>query len=535
MPEAFHPAIRAAVREKTLLEQQRQRQQGFGRRIVSTELDGVRQILVGNKIFSGRWKTFTDFLPGYLRTAFGEEWGAAELAKPLTERHPVLIWYHHVCQQQQKYNLQPERVTSRPVTGADSAFFRLAYNLYLIAHNGHDIQGRLIGRLRNPDNFAGAFFETQVAAWFVNAGFVLEFEDEADGESTHCEFTATFPTTGRKFSVEAKSRNPTNRESGQKKIKVIRQLADALRKKANHTRIVFLDLDRRIHSKDQADRLVERARWLIKKDEGRMVVNGHPAPPAHICITNLTDQYFLESTDLIRLARFLGFKISDGIDTEYPSVREAVRARERQPELFSLIRSMEHHATIPVTFDGQLPSEVFEPKNNRYRIGRSYTLHRADGRKQTGTLSTASVDLKSKTALLAFHDPQTDEAWIEKMPMSDAEVADYLAHSDIYFGEVSTSNAEITTPIELFDFFYRTEKNASKERLLELLSSAPDIMSLRNLDRKELCEIYCERLEMQIFREAQMGTKPEAHHGTSARRDDSGESQHPRPSPANSA
>src|SRR5947199_10373148 len=42
----------------------------------------------------------------------------------------------------------------------------------------------------------------------VRAGFDLEFEDETDSSRTHCEFTATFPSTGKKFSVEAKMRLP---------------------------------------------------------------------------------------------------------------------------------------------------------------------------------------------------------------------------------------------------------------------------------------------------------------------------------------
>jgi len=71
-----------------------------------------------------------------------------------------------------------------PMTGAASAYNRLAYNLYLIAHNGKDIQTTLIARLKNKGNFQGAFFETQVAAWLINAGFELEFEDESFSSDT---------------------------------------------------------------------------------------------------------------------------------------------------------------------------------------------------------------------------------------------------------------------------------------------------------------------------------------------------------------
>jgi hypothetical protein len=37
------------------------------------------------------------------------------------------------------------------------------------------------------------------------SGFALEFEDETDSTTSHVEFVATYPKTGKKFSVEVKS------------------------------------------------------------------------------------------------------------------------------------------------------------------------------------------------------------------------------------------------------------------------------------------------------------------------------------------
>jgi hypothetical protein len=68
--------------------------------------------------------------------------------------------------------------------------YGLAYNLYLIAHNVRDIESRLIQRLKNPQNFHGAFYETRVAAELIKAGFELEYENEDDRSTSHCEFTA---------------------------------------------------------------------------------------------------------------------------------------------------------------------------------------------------------------------------------------------------------------------------------------------------------------------------------------------------------
>ena len=160
---------------KRLLEQhqakeiQRQAHQGLGRPIISTEFKGYRFVAVGSNLYYGKWKTFQDFLGDYIKKILGEAWGNEELKKPFEQRHPILKWYYHLCTLQRKYMATPGQVFSGPMTGAASAYYRLAYNLYLIAHNGTDIQTRLLSRLRSAEHYPGAFFETQVAAWLIRA------------------------------------------------------------------------------------------------------------------------------------------------------------------------------------------------------------------------------------------------------------------------------------------------------------------------------------------------------------------------------
>lgn len=143
-------------------------------------------------------------------------------------------WYDRLCHLQSVHVGNPGELFSTPITGAVSAYNRLAYNLYLIAHNGKDIQTLLLARLKNQDNFQGAYYETQVAAWLIRAGFELDFENEQDRSSTHCEFTATYVTTGEKYSVEAKSRQ--TRLGGAARTPVGKQIRKALVKKADYKR-----------------------------------------------------------------------------------------------------------------------------------------------------------------------------------------------------------------------------------------------------------------------------------------------------------
>ena len=458
----------------------------------TSEFRGYRFVAVGSNLHYGKWKTFPDFLGDYIKRTLGEAWGNEELKKPFEERHSILKWYHHLCTLQRKYMTTPDQIFSGPLTGAASAYYRLAYNLYLIAHNGTDIQTRLLSRLRSAEHFPGAFFETQVAAWLIRAGFELEFENESDRSTSHCEFTATYPSSKVKFSVEAKSRYPGDDTKSPRRLNVGRQLRLALKKKANHTRLVFLDLNHPVTSEQQAERILDRAEHRLKSVEGLKIAN-QPAPPAYICLTNVSDHYFLESPQTPVLVSFYGFKTPDFLGP-FQTIREAVKARKRHSEIFQLMRSIETHSRLPSTFDGELPSVAFsDGKLPRMQIGQFYLVPGPDGNEVPAQLTTATVDTTNREMILAYHDPRTDKSWICKAPMSQEELDDYQQFPDTFFGVYLRQGRKARTPIELFDFMHESYKNTPKEKLLEWMANAPDYADLKNLTQPELSEIYCER------------------------------------------
>jgi len=179
-------------------------QQGLGRPIIAFK-SGPRQIVaVGNKVyFSDKWKTFPDFLAEHIKQKLGSDWGNAEIAKSLAERHPLMQWYDAYCKYQQATIKTPGEVCDANVTGIVACYLGLAYSLYLLDHNVK-IQERLLGRLKDPANFQGAFYELFVANVLIRAGFQLTLEDEGDRASKHCEFAALSRETGKKYWVEAK-------------------------------------------------------------------------------------------------------------------------------------------------------------------------------------------------------------------------------------------------------------------------------------------------------------------------------------------
>ena len=197
------------------------------------------------------------------------------------------------------------------MTGAAAAYLGLAYDLYCLEHNA-ELQEILIARLKNADGFPGARYEAFVAAAMIRAGFDLEFENEQDGSSTHCEFTATSKITGRKFSVEAKHREPEEvSDTATGRFKMGKRLHRALRKRANHDRVVFVDINLPDVATDlEIPAFLARALGHLRRFEGRPM-NGVPLPPAYLFITNFPFHHDLEGSAYRSSVMAEGFQIPD--------------------------------------------------------------------------------------------------------------------------------------------------------------------------------------------------------------------------------
>jgi hypothetical protein len=473
---------------------QRERQQGLGNPIISAESSGNRFVVVKNRLaYSKNWGTFHDFLFDYIVGALGSAWFNNEITKPLEQTHPILKWYHAACDHMQRFTTKKGVVNSSPMTGAISVYLHLAYDLYSLDHNV-ELQDKLIGRLRNQNNFDGARYEVFVAASLIRAGFEIEFENEDDRETSHCEFSATYARTGRRFSVEAK------RCSGNK-IKLGRQLNRALAKHANHPRVVFID----VNVPDDSDSIVgeipvqlDNAIESLRAFEGR-IINGKPLPEAYLFITNHPWHHHLQSKVVRCAVHVDGFQIPDFKFDKPFTLREAIEARERHIEMHELLRSLPIHNNIPSTFDGEIPEFAFkELETPRLLIGQRYLIKDDDGTERCGLLTSASVSESKRiaTCCLSFDD---GKGGIYNWPLSDNELEAWRRHPDTFFGEAVQHATEARTPLELYDFIHNSYRHTSTERLLELMAESPDIDNLRKLDQPALASIYAERCVNSLY------------------------------------
>jgi hypothetical protein len=501
----------------------REQQQGLGRPIIATKFSGRRIVSVGDRLhWSERWHTFHDFLRDFFFGHLGKAWLDAEASKATLRRHRIMQWFYQATEDIKRSATADGEVFSAPMTGAGRAFLNLAYNIYLIAHHtargGDRIVAGYVDRLKSvrSDDFTGALFETYAAAAFLKAGFTLEFENEKDGSISHVEFIPTYPKTGKKFSVEVKSREraPADGVGGEmevddvKRLRVASKLNKALRKNAEHARVVMIEIN-------VPEVVLTEEGWpasamkQIEDNEKTDFPDGGEKPSAYVFVTNHAFHNNLSATDAGVQVLAAGFRIPDfGLDARPKSYKAVLEARERHCEMFALMKSMRTHYEIPSTFDGEIPELAFLRADGlpRLQFGQWYLVPAADGREVPGRLYDASVDEHGRVAL-GVYQLATGEHIVASCPMSEAELAAYKRYPDTFFGQERSPPRHSKSLVELCDFFYETYKDTPREKCLEWLAGAPDLDYLTTLSQKDLTIAFCERCALGVV------NKPNANSG----------------------
>ena len=499
LPPHLLSQLQLAAKRQEAREYRRRLMQGLGKPIISAEINGYRLVAVGDRIrWSQKWFTFTDFLFDYIKAVFGLEWGQSELAKPEPEQHPILDWMRRIDVLKSEHaKTQQGLIYNAPMTGVVRALLGLAYDLYLSAHNA-ELPALLVKRLRNRNTFEGALYEASVIGTFAKAGFAIEFEDESDPTVSHCEFTATHKVTRRKFSVEAKSVSSASSRAGQTSNppRIRNQLYSALRKRAVYPRIIFIELNR-----SQVMMANGEPDWVAPLDqelaaaESELTIDGAPAPPAYLFVTNRAFLHALDAPDCGEAGIAHGFKI-----TEFPqgrgcaSMLEAVEARERHIEAHWLLKAMGSRAEIPSTFDDRTPEEAFAAElPPPLRIGDTYMIPDELGREVPGVLYEATIADNEGCAYGAYQ-LSDGRSIIGPVPLSKAEMEIYRRSPETFFGVVKHVSKGITQPMDAYDFLHETYSKSPKGKLLEFMADWPDVEAMRSLSQNELAKRYCARM-----------------------------------------
>lgn len=473
---------------------QRERQQGLGRGIISADASGTRLVVVGFRKCWGNWKTFHDFLYAYAMDILGREWFRSEAQKPPPLRHPIFGWHERLMALAKASQIEGTQVKRIPLTGAINAYLTLAHDLYTLEHNASQahtpgIQERLLHRLKHPDQFVGARYEIRVAAMFLRAGFDLTWEDETDRTSTHGEFTATYPKTGKSFWVECKMRNQSPKAKSQSGFgKFVGLVSDALRKETEAERLIFVDINMPAKARDPASPRDWRTAAVsnLRKFEGSP--SAEDLPSALVFITNFPDHHHLDEVVADAGAILEGFKTANYRTGEPTTIRQKIQQRERHPEVEAFFASIIEHTEVPSAFDGEIPGLN---EDQRLLIGRRYQMD--DG--QIGDLEDACVDEQDGKVWLVMH-LEDGRRVIYQNQLNEPEFAAWKRYPETFFGDVRQPQRRIDDPMEFFDRMLAVYAQTPKEKLLEFMApeTGPARDTLAALDQQELAKLYAENI-----------------------------------------
>ncbi|WP_295570509.1 SEC-C domain-containing protein [uncultured Stenotrophomonas sp.] len=473
---------------------QLERQQGLGRGIISAVSSEMRLVVVGARKLWGDWKTFHDFLYTYAMDVIGQDWFRAEADKPAAVRHPIFNWHARLMTLAKASQCVSDHIKRIPLTGAINAYLTLAYDLYTLEHNASQahtpgIKERLFHRLKHPDQFVGVRYEVRVAAMFLRAGFDLIWEDETDGTSRHCEFTATYPKTGRSFAVECKMRNQSMGAKSQSGFgKFVGLVGDALLKDTDIDRLVFVDINTpaKARAPDSPYDWRTAAVSHLRRFEGSKQAEGLPS--ALIFITNFPDHHHLDESVADAGAILEGFKTADYRTGEPTTIRQKIQLRERLPEVETLFASMVEHSEVPSTFEGEIPGLQ---DTSRLLIGHRYQMD--DG--QIGLLEDVSVHEQDGQVSLALQMEDGSRAIYQNL-LSEDEFIAWKRYPETFFGDVRQRQGRIDDPMEFFDRMLQIYSQTPKEKLLGFMAPEPGLVreELSALEQPELATLYAEHI-----------------------------------------
>jgi hypothetical protein len=457
-------------------------------------------VAVGNTLhWSKAWKTFVDFLGDYMKDKLGRDWGSAEIAKPLADRHTILQWFDALARQRAKHIGEPGEIRESEVTGAIACYFGVAYALYLLDHNV-ELQDRMIKRLKDAGQFQGAYYELLVASVLIRAGFELTLEDETDPNAKHCEFAAVSKATGKKYWIEAKmravvgllGRTAADGTTSSNPIShMVGHLNGALAKPAADERMIFIDLNAEMPEivDENGPPFVAIATRRLERYDRKELKKGEAA---YVFVTNMNFHRNLEGRAQLVACPF-GLGIPDFNRPGFYRLSERYKQDKKHADALKVAEDWSKLPRFPTTFDGSLPNVTLRGARPPIIIGERYNFEGAgtDGTDLIGTVVDATVNESEKMAYVVVKTEDGMYCTLSE-PMTDGQINDYKAHPDAYLRKVVRPQSRADTPYELFQFFMDAHRALSREELMKRFVGR--VPGAAQIPDDELLAIYCEGL-----------------------------------------
>lgn len=466
----FETAARAALDAHEASEVVRRYQQGFGRPIISTEMDGFRLVTVGKTIkWSKGWRFFTDFLVDHLKDVIGRPW--AIQAQREGKNHPIFTWLQ-TMNDIAKVSRAPTKIAFQSnCKGHLGALWKLSYALYLIEHND-ELDPKIVKRLRSPVSFRATYHETQIASAFAISGFKIKMAEMGRTSKASPEFWATH-TNGLRYAVEAKCKDRWNSSpdiesdefENELRQWIRNQLYNASVKKLENAVYCFelsllADLD-----EDQWKTVADKVKAILKEAKD-LKVKGQAPLPAYVIVTNNVDVLEDQEFRANRIAMLFGYHLKGWFDDgEEVEIETAFDSHDKHRDIHKIFKYLQEIDEIPPSFDG-IP--IFLDENGKeipmqIKVGNRIEYSDATGAPRVGLVY--DVTTANQEAWLCLE--SDGEHHIVKMPLAPHEIEAVAKYGDAVFGKPEEKRKNLEgDPLKFYDWISSVYEKYDREALL---------------------------------------------------------------------
>ena len=165
--------------------------------------------------------------------------------------------------------------------------------------------------------------------------------------------------------------------------------------------------------------------------------------------------------------------------------------------MFNISAALLKYPHFPVTFDGSLHLRVTGRRTPWVMIGETYLFEGVGDGGLVGTV-TAAIVIESQCEVHVGLTDQGGTSHILRFPISTAQLADYKAHPDAYFGTIRPAPRNVKDKFEIFEWLMQAYKELSTAELLERLAKHFNVDTVKNKSHSDLLAEYCEIMTASV-------------------------------------
>jgi hypothetical protein len=240
--------------------------------------------------------------------------------------------------------------------------------------------------------------------------------------------------------------------------KVTEHLRLAFEKPVAEARMIFLDVNAPPATQPEFPRWAERATQRLEAME-----KDTPGQVAYVFVTNFSFHRALDMEEATHAAMAHGLNIHDFAKPGAARLIDVYHAKQKHLDAHRIMDAVREYPKLPTTFDGTLLSDAIGDGVPRIEIGKRYFFE------SHGFVAIVTEATVAEQETKVYVGVSTDDGGhlILTESMTDAQLADYKAHPDAYFGVIRRAGKTVKDVFELFEWMVDCYKDTPRDRLIE--------------------------------------------------------------------